>query len=148
MTNLTDVYYNKDDIGKNLYKKKTYYTLQIEDHCLAKDQDEADAIFSDSGLNHNKITTDLVDSGTKGNIECNYIDANYSESGNTEFMGKVKYDDDSYHQTLEEAVENEDVHIDTYADETEPLQNIDFGTKEESEVDVSLNLEAESAIGK
>ena len=79
---------------------------------------------------------------------------------------------------LEEAIENEDIHIDTWADEDEPHQltkiklvmtpeeedknaNIVrdkdgnavavesmYGTKEESDVDVSLNLQAESQRGK
>ena len=31
----TDVYTFKDDVGKNLYRKKTYYTLVIEQDVLA-----------------------------------------------------------------------------------------------------------------
>ena len=42
MSNLTDVYTFKEDVGKNLYRKKTYYTLVIEQDVLAKDKDEAD----------------------------------------------------------------------------------------------------------
>ena len=34
-------------------------------------------------------------------------------------MGRVKYDTDSYNQSLEEAIENGDVTIDTWADENE-----------------------------
>lgn len=45
MSDLTDVYVNKDDIGKNLYRKKTYYTLCIEQDVLAKDKDEADKLL-------------------------------------------------------------------------------------------------------
>ena len=33
----TDVYTFKDDVGKNLYRKKTYYTLVVEQDVLAKD---------------------------------------------------------------------------------------------------------------
>ena len=40
----TDVMYFKDDVGKNLYRKKTYYTLVVEQDVLAKDKDEADQI--------------------------------------------------------------------------------------------------------
>ena len=36
----TDVYPFKEDLGKNLYRKKTYYTLCIEQEVLAKDKDE------------------------------------------------------------------------------------------------------------
>ena len=81
------------------------------------------------------------------------VDANYVESDDTRFIGKVKYDTDTYNQTLEEAVEAEDIHIDTWADEDEPhqltkIKLVDTGTKEESDVDVALNLEAESQRGK
>ena len=41
----TDVYTFKDDVGKNLYRKTTYYTLKIEQDVLAKDKDEADQKF-------------------------------------------------------------------------------------------------------
>ena len=121
MSDLTEVYTFKDDEGKNLYRKKTYYTLVIEQDVLAKDKDEADAKFSDhGGINHSKITKDITDANE--GIETYMVDANYAESDTTKYMGKVKYDTDSYNQTLEEAVEAEDIHIDTYADEDEPHQ--------------------------
>ena len=117
----TDVYVNKENIGKNLYRNKTYYTLCVEQDVLAKNQDEADNLFSDNGgINHSKINKDLTDANN--GVETYMVDANYTDSGKTEFIGKVKYDDDTFTQTLEEAVENEDVYIDTYADEDEPLQ--------------------------
>ncbi len=67
--------------------------------------------------------------------------------------------DDSYTQTLEEAMDNEDLHIDTYADENEPKQKLENKVEDkalndyvkeqaESEVDVALNLEAESKEGR
>ena len=121
MSDLTEVYTFKDDVGKNLYRKKTYYTLVIEQDVLAKDKDEADAKFSDhGGINHSKITKDITDANE--GIETYMVDANYAESDTTKYMGKVKYDTDTYNQTLEEAVEAEDIHIDTYADENEPHQ--------------------------
>ena len=117
----TDVYFNKDDVGKNLYRKKTYYTLVIEQDVLANNTDEADTKFTDhGGINHSKITKDITDANE--GIETYMVDANYAESDTTKYMGKVKYDTDSYNQTLEEAVEAEDIHIDTYADENEPHQ--------------------------
>ena len=78
------------------------------------------------------------------------VDANYVESDDSKFIGKVKYDTDSYNQTLEEAVEAEDIHIDTWADEDEPhqLTKIKLTDKQESDVDVALNLEAENKRGK
>ena len=121
MSDLTEIYPFKDDVGKNLYRKKTYYTLVIEQDVLANNKDEADAKFTDhGGINHSKITKDITDANE--GIETYMVDANYAESDTTKYMGKVKYDTDSYNQTLEEAVEAEDIHIDTYADENEPHQ--------------------------
>jgi hypothetical protein len=36
----TNVSYSKEDVGKNLYRKKTYYTLVVEQEVLANDKDE------------------------------------------------------------------------------------------------------------
>ena len=80
------------------------------------------------------------------------VDANYVESDTTKYIGKVKYDTDTYNQTLEEAVEAEDIHIDTWADEDEPHQltkiKLVDTDKEESDIDVAINLENESKLGK
>ena len=167
MSDITEVYTFKDDVGKNLYRKKTYYTLVIEQDVLAKNKDEADTLFTDhGGINHSKINKDIADANE--GIETYMVDANYAESDTTKYLGKVKYDTDSYNQTLEEAVEAEDIHIDTYAAEDEPHQltkiklvddkitieeAIEVGQKlkkekEESDVDVALNLEAERELGK
>ena len=156
MSDLTDVYTFKDDVGKNLYRKKTYYTLVIEQDVLAKDKDEADAKFTDhGGINHSKINKDIADANE--GIETYMVDANYTDSDTTKYMGKVKYDTDTYNQTLEEAVEAEDIHIDTYADENESTMTVAeavaIGQKlkkeqEESDVDIALNLEAERELGK
>ena len=145
----TDVFYFKDDVGKNLYRKKTYYTLVVEQDVLAKDKDEADKKFLDGGgINYSKINKDLTD--TNDGVETYVVDANYTDSDTTKYIGKVKYDTDTYNQTLEEAVEAEDIHIDTWADEDEPhqLTKIKLTDKQESDVDVALNLEAESQRGK
>ena len=180
----TDVMYFKDDVGKNLYRKRTYYTLVVEQDVLAKDKDEADQKFLDhGGINHSKIGKDITDANE--GVETYMVDANYTDSDTTKYIGKVKYDTDTYNQTLEEAMEAEDIHIDTWADENEPSQltklklvkmkdgeimtpeeedknaNIVrdkdgnaiavesmYGTKEESDVDVALNLQADSERGK
>ena len=165
MSDLTEIYPFKDDLGKNLYRKKTYYTLVIEQDVLAKDKDEADTLFTDhGGINHSKITKDITDANE--GIETYMVDANYTDSDTAKYMGKVKYDVENYHQTFEDAKENGDIHIDTWADENEPLQTkemyepkmtvaeaVEVGQnlkkeKEESDVDVALNLEAESKLGK
>ena len=147
MSNLTEVYTFKDDVGKNLYRKKTYYTLVIEQDVLAKDKDEADQKFLDhGGLKHSAINKDVVDASD--GVETYMVDANYTESDTTKFIGKVKYDTDTYNQTLEEAIEAQDIHIDTYADEDEPHQLTKISLKEDSDVDIALNLEAERELGK
>ena len=117
----TDVFTFKDDVGKNLYRKKTYYTLVVEQDVLAKDKDEADNLFLDhGGIKHSAINKDITDASD--GVETYVVDANYTESGDTKYLGKVKYDTDTYNQTLEEAIEAEDIHIDTWADEKEPHQ--------------------------
>ena len=148
----TDVYTFKDDVGKNLYRKTTYYTLKVEQDVLAKDADEADAKFLDhGGINHSKIGKDITDAND--GVETYMVDANYTDSDTTKYIGKVKYDTDTYNQTLEEAIEAEDIHIDTWASEDEPhqltkIKLVDTGTKEESDIDVALNLQAENQRGK
>ena len=153
----TDVYTFKDDVGKNLYRKTTYYTLKVEQDVLAKDADEADKLFLDhGGVKHSAINKDIVDASD--GVETYMVDANYVDSDTTKYIGKVKYDDDNINQTLEEAIEAEDIHIDTWAAEDEPKQMtvaeaVEVGQKlkkekEESDVDVALNLQAESQRGK
>ena len=143
----TDVMYFKDDVGKNLYRKTTYYTLKVEQDVLAKDKDEADQKFLDhGGVKHSAINKDIVDAND--GVETFMVDANYVDSDTTKYIGKVKYDTDTYNQTLEEAIEAQDIHIDTWADEDEPHQLTKISLKEESDVDVALNLEAESQRGK
>ena len=110
---------------------------------MAKDKDEADQKFLDGGgIKHSAINKDIVDAND--GVETYVVDANYTDSDTTKYIGKVKYDDD--YQTLDEAVEAEDIHIDSWAAEDEKLQ-LDTA-KEESDVDVALNLEAESQRGK
>ena len=153
----TDVYTFKDDVGKNLYRKTTYYTLKVEQDVLAKEADEADQMFLDhGGVKHSAINKDIVDASD--GVETYMVDANYVDSDTTKYIGKVKYDDDNINQTLEEAIEAEDIHIDTWAEENEPKQMtvaeaVEVGQKlkkekEESDVDVALNLQAESQRGK
>ena len=147
MSNLTEVYTFKDDVGKNLYRKKTYYTIVVEQDVLANNKDEADQKFLDhGGLKHSAINKDIVDASD--GVETYMVDANYVESDTTKFMGKVKYDTYTYNQTLEEAIEAQDIHIDTYADEDEPHQLTKISLKEDSDVDIALNLEAERELGK
>ena len=115
----TDIFFNKDDVNKNLYRKKTYYNLIIEQEVLANNRDEADKKFTECGIDHSKITHDLTDE--KDGVETYMVDANYTDSDNTKYMGRVVYDTDTFDQTLEEAQENGDVTIDSYEPEKEVM---------------------------
>jgi len=118
----TDVNYFKDDVGKNLYRKKTYYTVCVEQDVLAKDKDEADQKFLDGGgINHSEISRNITEE--KDGVETYMVDTNYQESGDTEFIGKVAYEDDEY------AKEDGMVEIDTYAEEHEASPMKDFKEK-------------------
>jgi|TARA_B100000902_G_scaffold35468_2_gene42575 hypothetical protein len=118
----TEVYYNVEDLGKNLYRKKTYYTVCVEQDVLAKDKDEADQKFLDGGgINHSEISRNITEE--KDGVETYMVDTNYQESGDTEFIGKVAYEDDEY------AKEDGMVEIDTYAEEHEASPMKDFKEK-------------------
>ena len=91
MTIDTNVYPMKEDLGKNLYRKKTYYTLVIEQEVLAKDKEEAEQKFLDGGgIDHSQINHEITE--TKDGVETYMVDADYLESGDTEYYGKVVYD--------------------------------------------------------
>ena len=105
----TDCTFTSADVGKNLYKKRTYYTLLVEQEVIAKDKDEADQLFLDnSGITYGGLG-ELVKSGH--GVETVTVDADYDHSDTTEYMGKVVYEDEPF------AVEDGLVEIDTYADE-------------------------------
>ena len=72
-----DVMYFKDDVGKNLYRKKTYYTLVVEQDVLSYDKDELiKLLFGDyGGIKHSKINKDIVDALSEG-IETYVVDVN------------------------------------------------------------------------
>ena len=109
----TKLYARAEDLGLNAYRKKTYYTLVVEQDVLARNEDEADNIFRDSGgINHDRITKDLAleDKG----VETVIVDATYTgDTGNTEYLGKVVWNPDNSF-----AFEDGDVVLDAYADET------------------------------
>ena len=114
----TDVMVVKEDLGKNLYRKKTYYTLCIEQDCLATNQDDADKKMSECGIEYDKINKEITEE--KDGVETYMVDANYTDSDKTEYLGKVVYDD---YDGLENAKENGDVEISTYADETDVIND-------------------------
>jgi len=107
----TQVMIVKEDLGKNLYRKKTYYTLVIEQDVLANTKDEADKKFGDAGINHSNINAEITDE--VNGVTTYMVDANYTDGASTDYLGKVAYTDDEF------AEENGDVEIDIYAEENE-----------------------------
>ena len=105
----TDVMIVKEDLGKNLYRKKTYYTLCIEQDVLADNKDDAETKFGNNGISYSNINAEITEE--KEGVSTYMIDANYVNSDKTEYLGKVSYTDDEY------AEENGDVEIDRYAEE-------------------------------
>ena len=120
MDKTTEIMFSEKDVGKNLYRKITYYTLAIEQDVLAKDKEEADKLFLDNGgIDHSQINHEITE--TKNGVENYMVDANYLESGKTNYVGQVAYTDDEF------AKEDGDVEINTLYCENEnkesPLQD-------------------------
>ena len=141
MDKTTEIMFSEKDVGKNLYRKITYYTLAIEQDVLAKDKDEADKLFLDNGgIDHSQINHEITE--TKNGVETYMVDANYTDSGVTEYLGQVAYTDDEF------AKEDGDVEINDTKDESPFKDYKENVLKEESDIDISLNLEAERIYGK
>ena len=116
MNTKTKLYPRAENLGFNAYRRKTYYTLVIEQDVLARTEDEANDLFRDGGgLNYDRITSDLAleDKG----VETGMVDANYTESSDTEYLGKVVLNPDNDH-----AKEDGDVLLDPWSDETGPTE--------------------------
>jgi hypothetical protein len=113
----TEVYFNRDDLGRNLYRKKTYYTLLIEQEVLATNRTEAEDLFRDSGgIRHSAITKELAEN--RDGVETRLVDADYRDMDAVEYIGRVVYSDDEFAQ------ENGDVEIDEYSDETTTKETV------------------------
>ena len=117
MTVKTECSYSAADLGKNLYRKRTYYTVLVEQEVIARDQDEADTLFLDNGGIRYGDLSDLV--RADGGVETTIVDADFDRSDSAEYLGKVVYDEDN-----EFAKEDGDVIIDAYASETEQIELI------------------------
>lgn len=110
MSKNTNVTFFADDLGKKVYRKKVYYTLVVEQDVLASNQDEADEKFLEGGgIDYDAVSTSLT--SEREGVETYYVDANFQESGDTELVGKVVYEDDEY------AEEDGMVELDPYATE-------------------------------
>ena len=109
MTVKTECSYSAEDLGKNLYRKKTYYQIEVIQEVIAKDQDEADTLFLDhGGIDYSRVN-EIAQDGM--GVETYVIDADYDRSEPTEYKGKVVYEDTEF------AKEDGDVEIDQFADE-------------------------------
>jgi hypothetical protein len=116
MNTKTKLYPRAENLGFNAYRRKTYYTLVIEQDVLARTEDEANDLFRDGGgINYDRITADLAQED-KG-VETGMVDANYTESSDTEYLGKVVWNPDNSF-----AFEDGDVTLDAYADEINPTK--------------------------
>ena len=113
----TDCTFTQNDLGKNLYTKKTYYTVMIEQHVIAENKDEADEMFLEHGGIDHSAVNNIAQDGM--GVETTVCDANYTDSSSTEYLGKVVHDEDN-----EYAVEDGDVVIDPYADETTKKEEV------------------------
>jgi hypothetical protein len=104
--NKTNVYYNINDLGKNIYRVKTFYTLTLEQDVLANDQDEAQTLLTDNG----GINYDDLQSIThqKNGVATYFIDVDYSRSHSLEYLGKVLQDNETKDICLDDLV-NEDI---------------------------------------
>ena len=141
MDKTTEIMFSEKDVGKNLYRKITYYTLAIEQDVLAKDKDEADKLFLDNGgIDHSQINHEIT--ATKNGVENYMVDANYLEWGTTNYVGQVAYTDDEF------AKEDGDVEINDMKDESPFKDYKENVLKEDSDIDIALNLEAERIYGK
>ena len=100
----TEVYFNREDAGKNLYRRRTYYTLMIEQEVLADTRTQAEDLLSDCGINYSAISRDLAEN--RGGVETRIVDADYDSTDGVEYIGKVIM------------TEEDDVEIDILADET------------------------------
>lgn len=109
MTVIVD--YNEDDLGKNVYRKKVYYTVMIEQEVLAQSQEEADEAFlNNGGIDHDAVNEVAI---AQYGVETLLIEATYHDSEDSNYRGKVVYEDDEY------AEENGTVTVDEYALEKE-----------------------------
>ena len=115
----TDCTFTQNDLGKNLYTKKTYYTVMIEQHVIADNKDQADEMFLEHGGIDHSAVNNIAEDGM--GVETTVCDANYTDSSNTEYLGKVAHDEDN-----EYAVEDGDVVIDPDADEvSSPMKDLE-----------------------
>ena len=152
----TGVFFSKDNLGKNLYTQTKYYTLKIEQSVLADDKDEAEDLFLENGgIDHDEVTDKLAIA--KNGVETTIVDADYKDSSDTTYLGKVAYDKDDYfaeedgNVIIDSDIDEDESQGDVDEDEIQPIEkslNDYVKEKAESDVDIAIELENDSKLGK
>ena len=106
----TEIMITQNDLGQNLYRKRAYYTVVIEQDVLADSMEDADIEFGNSGIDFSKINKEITEEN--GNVQTYYVDANFTDQDSTTYIGKVNFD-----PMDDDAQENGDVIIDDMAPE-------------------------------
>ena len=106
----TEIMITQNDLGQNLYRKRAYYTVVIEQDVLADSMEDADIEFGNSGIDFSKINREITEEN--GNVQTYYVDANFTDQDSTTYIGKVNFD-----PMDDDAQENGDVIIDDMAPE-------------------------------
>ena len=106
----TEIMVTQNDLGQNLYRKRAYYTVVIEQDVLADNMEDADIEFGNSGIDFSKINKEITEEN--GNVQTYYVDANFTDQDSTTYIGKVNFD-----PMDDDAQENGDVIIDDMAPE-------------------------------
>lgn len=84
---------SSNDVGKKIYRQKTYYRLVLEQDVMADNEEEAHKMLMDEGgfnyteLNHN--TTHESE-----NVYTYFVDADYDTSDMVECIGQVDEEGD------------------------------------------------------
>jgi hypothetical protein len=91
-----NMYLSRREEGLKLYRITANYPLIVEQEILAKNEDEANELFRDSGgLNYGRIRTDLVDENE--HMETIRVEAMTPEVSAV-YVGTVVKDEDSEYQ--------------------------------------------------
>ena len=93
MNRVTEVFVTKDDIGKTVYRKRTTYTIDIEQDVVADNIEEAEQKFLDGGgIEYDEIKSSIT-SEFQG-VETYSVDCNYLEGEEAKAIATVAYDPD------------------------------------------------------
>ena len=129
----TEIMITQNDLGQNLYRKRAYYTVVIEQDVLADSMEDADIEFGNSGIDFSKINREITEEN--GNVQTYYVDANFTDQDSTTYIGKVNFD-----PMDDDAQENGDVIIDDMAPENlEGEQDAEYEQEKANHIAKSMN---------